>query len=134
MKERGIASKTAIILAFAVVGWAYCGALIGVGRQFFAMDTTLIIHAIGAPIGFAVVSWIYHKYFGFTRPMYTALIFIAVVIALDIFPVAIVFERSFAMFQSFIGTWLPWILIVASTWLVGIFASSNVKPGGSGTR
>jgi len=130
MQRRGIASKVAIILAFAIVGWAYCGALIGVGRQFFAMDTTLVIHAIGAPIGFAVVSWIYHRYFGFTRPIYTALIFVAVVVALDIFPVAIVFERSFAMFESFIGTWLPWILIVAATWLIGIFASNKANSGG----
>ncbi len=128
MKVRGIASKAAIIVAFAFVGWAYCGALIGVGRQFFTMDTTLIIHALGAPVGFAVVSWIYHSYFGFTRPIYTAFIFLAVVIALDIFPVAIVFEGSFAMFRSFMGTWLPWILIVASTWIVGVFTTTR---GGS---
>ena len=130
MKRRGIASKAAIIVAFAIVGWAYCGALIGVGRQFFSMDTTLIIHAIGAPVGFAVLSWIYHRYFGFTRPIHTALIFLAVVVALDIFPVAILFEKSFEMFRSFIGTWLPWILIVASTWVVGIATMRRTRVDG----
>jgi hypothetical protein len=134
MKERGIASKAAIILAFAVVGWAYCGALIGVGRQFFTMDTTLVIHAIGAPVGFAVLSWIYHRNFAFTRPMYTALIFLAVVIALDIFPVAIVFEKSFAMFRSVIGTWLPWALIVVSTWAVGLVTTRRAGSGSVGAN
>lgn len=134
MKERGVASKVAIILAFAIVGWAYCGALIGVGRQFFTMDTTLVIHAIGAPVGFAVLSWIYHRYFGFTRPIYTALMFLAVVVALDIFPVAIVFEQSFAMFRSVIGTWLPWVLIVASTWVVGVVTTRRTGPGSVGTN
>lgn len=127
MNTKGKASKVAIILAHAFVGWAYCGALVGVGRQFLAMDTTLIIHAIGAPVGFAVLSWIYHRYFGFTRPIQTAWMFLAVVVALDIFPVAIVFEKSFAMFQSFIGTWLPWILIFASTWVVGVFTTRRAQ-------
>ena len=88
------------------------------------MDTTLIIHALGAPVGFAVVSWIYHRYFGSTRPMHTAFIFLAAVVALDIFPVAIVFERSFDMFRSFMGTWLPWILIVASAWITGALTTT----------
>lgn len=132
MNERGIASKAAIIVAFAFVGWAYCGALIAVGRQFFSMDTTLIIHAIGAPVGFAVVSWIYHRYFGFTRPIQTAWMFLAVVVALDIFPVAIVFEGSFAMFRSFMGTWLPWLLIVASTWTVGVLTTTRDGSNRSG--
>jgi hypothetical protein len=41
-----------VILAHALVGWAYCGGIIGVGRQFLSIHTTLIVHAIGAPVGF----------------------------------------------------------------------------------
>jgi len=130
MKIKVIASKAAIILAFAIVGWAYCGALIGVGRLFFTMDTTLIIHAIGAPVGFAVLSWIYHRHIGFARPLHSALMFLAVVVALDIFPVAIVFEGSFAMFRSFMGTWLPWVLIFASTLLVGLLTPPRNRLNG----
>ena len=112
--------KTAIVSAFGVVGWAYCGALVGVGRQFLPIETTLIVHAIGAPIGFAVLSWIYHRRFGFTSPLATAAIFLGIVISLDVLLVAMIFERSFAMFSSFIGTWLPFLLIVCATYAVGV--------------
>ena len=45
-----------VVLAFGFVVWAFCGALIGVGRQFMSMGTTLIVHAIGAPVGAAAAS------------------------------------------------------------------------------
>lgn len=60
--------KTLIGLGFAVAVWTFCGALVGVGRQFLSMDTTLIVHAIGAPVGAAFFSWIYFRNFGFTTP------------------------------------------------------------------
>jgi hypothetical protein len=55
------AKSTTALGAFAVLGRAYCGALIGIGRQLFSMLTTLIVHAIGAPVGFAALSWLYHR-------------------------------------------------------------------------
>jgi hypothetical protein len=47
----------AVILGHADVGWAYYGALIGVGRQFLSIHTTLVVHAIGAPVGFELISF-----------------------------------------------------------------------------
>ena len=114
--------RAAILLAHAVVGWAWCGALTGVGRRFLSMEATLVLHAVGAPIGFAILSCIYHRYFGFTRPIVTALIFTLVVITLDVFVVAMIFERSFDMFRSPLGTWIPFALNFAATWGVGTFA------------
>ena len=111
--------QIAIAAGHALVGWAYCAALIGIGSQFMTMQATLIVHAIGAPLGFALVSWLYFAKFGFTRPLHTAGLFLAVVVGLDIFVVALFIEKSFAMFASPLGTWLPLGLIFTATYGVG---------------
>jgi hypothetical protein len=84
------------------------------------MDATLVVHAVGAPIGFALLSLLYFKRFGCTTPLETATAFLAVVIAMDAFLVAPVFERSYAMFASPLGTWIPFALIFAATYLTGV--------------
>lgn len=104
----------------AVIGWAYCGALIGVGRQFMIMDHTLVMHAMGAPLGFGVVSWLYHRWIRDSQPLTTAAVFLAVVVLLDVIVIALLVERSFAMFRSVLGTWLPFALIFVATYLVGL--------------
>ena len=48
--------KIVIVIGFSVAVWAFCGALVGIGRQYMSMDATLIVHAIGAPIGAAFFS------------------------------------------------------------------------------
>jgi len=111
--------------ALAIVGWAYCGALIGVGRRFLSMEATLVVHAVGAALGFAALSWLYHRRFPSARPVETAMLFLGVVIALDVFVVALLVERSFAMFQSLLGTWIPFVLIFASTTIAGRLARNE---------
>lgn len=111
-----------IILAHATVGWAFCGAIIGIGRHLFSIETTLVIHAIGAPLGFALISFFYFRAFGFTSPLWTAILFLAIVVGFDLFLVAPVFERSFAMFTSVVGTWLPFALIFLSIYVTGVCA------------
>ena len=39
-----------------------------------------------------------------------------VVMALDVFVVAPLFEGSYAMFRSVIGTWLPFAAIFLASW------------------
>lgn len=119
MTKPGKPKRAAVILAHAVVGWAYCGALVGAGRRFFSMPTTLALHAIGAPVGFALISLLYYRRYAFTSPMQTAAAFLGVVVALDLFLVGPVFEKSYAMFSSVLGTWIPFALIFAVTYLVG---------------
>jgi hypothetical protein len=43
------------------------------------------------------------------------------VIALDALVVAPLIERSYAMFRSFIGTWLPFAAIFLASWAAGIW-------------
>lgn len=112
--------KAVIILIHALIGFALCGATVGLGMSITTEFNALVIHAIVAPVIFAVLSWVYFRMFGYTTPLVTAVIFLAVVIVLDFFLVAVLILRSFDMFRSFIGTWLPYVLIFLSTWLTGI--------------
>lgn len=85
--------KVLIIIGFACAVWAFCGALIGVGRQLLSMDATLIVHAIGVPIGAALT--------------------------LDVLVVAMLIEKGVDMFRSPLGVWIPQALIFMATWMTG---------------
>jgi hypothetical protein len=114
--------KSIVILAHAFAGWALCGAIIGVGRRMTSLENTLIIHAIGAPIIFAAISLNYFRKFNYTNPLQTAVIFVSFVIFMDFFVIALMIEKSFDMFKSILGTWIPFILIMLSTYLTGIYS------------
>lgn len=111
--------KLAIILFHAFIGWVLCAATIYVGRSVTSMQTTLIIHVIAAPIYFVILSWIYFTRFNYTRPLQTALIFMGFIITGDFFVFALLINRSLAMFASLLGTWIPFALIFAFTYLTG---------------
>ena len=120
-------TEIAVIVLFGVVGWALCGAIMFIGMSVTSMQTTLIVHAVGAPIIFATISWIYYRRFAYTRPLTTAVVFLSIVILLDIFPVATVINQSFEMFTSLIGTWIPWALIFLSTYLTGMALQAQAR-------
>jgi hypothetical protein len=52
------AKKLLFILIFAFIGWALCGATMGIGMAFTSEGNALIIHAAAAPIIFGTLSWI----------------------------------------------------------------------------
>ncbi len=112
--------KIAIVLAHAFVGWFLCAATMGIGMAATTLSTTLIIHAIGAPIYFASVSIFYFKRYGYTRPLQTAIIFVSFVIVVDFFVVALLINKSLAMFKSALGTWIPFALIFISAFITGL--------------
>jgi len=109
-----------IILLHAFVLWALCGATIGIGRSLATMELTLLIHAIGAPIYAIIVSLVYYKKFNYTTSVQTASIFLLFVIVMDAGFVAPIVERSYDMFKSVLGTWLPFALITLSTYATGL--------------
>jgi len=111
--------KTLVILIHALVGWGLCGAVIGIGRQLWSMETTLAVHLVAAPMIFAFLSGIYFTKFRYTRPLPTAVYFTLFVMVMDAGLVAPFFEKSYAMFSSILGTWLPFMLIFVSTWMTG---------------
>lgn len=112
-------SEAGIALAHALVGWGLCGATMGISLAKTTVARALIIHAVAAPIIFALVSAIYFTSFGYTGALTTAGGFVAVVMVLDVVVVAMLIQREFVMFRSVLGTWLPFALIFASTYAVG---------------
>ncbi len=122
-------ARAAIIAGFAFAGWLVCGAAIGIGFAHMTEQRALILHAIVAPVAFVGLSWLYFTRFAYTSPLMTAASFLAIVVALDVFVVALLIERSFAMFENVLGTWLPFILIFAATWIVGVALGRKGQAG-----
>jgi hypothetical protein len=113
-------SQGLVILAHAFVGWLFCGAIMMIGLSIWPPLTAQVVHAVGAPIFFGLVSWVYFTRFNYTTPLQTAAIFMGFVIVVDFFLVALVINRSLEMFTSPLGTWIPFALIFASTYLTGM--------------
>jgi hypothetical protein len=125
MKSR----KLITVLLHAFVGWALCAATMTIGMATTSMQNTLIIHAIGAPVFFTIVSLIYFTKFNYTTPLQTAIIFVGFVITVDFFLVGLLINKSLEMFASLLGTWIPFVLIFTSTYLTGLYTvkSSQYK-------
>ena len=108
-----------IPLLFAFIGWAICAAIMAIGPTVTSMQNTLIVHAIGGPICFALLAYVYQKKFGHLSPLAVAAVFIGFVILVDLFLVAMLILKDFGMFASVAGTWLPFTLIFLASYIVG---------------
>jgi|GEM_PF-403508 len=125
LSETGGVRKAAVILSHALIGWALCGATMGLGLAVTTVQGAQIAHAVLAPAFFIPLSWFYHRRFGYTSPLATAALFLGVILCLDLLVVALLIVKSLDMFRSFLGTWLPLGLIFISTWLTGRAASGR---------
>jgi hypothetical protein len=92
----------------------------GIGMAVMSLETTLVVHAVLAPVFFAALSILYFKKFNYTTPLQTAIIFLLFVILVDFFVVALLINRSLVMFASPLGTWIPFGLIFISTYITGL--------------
>ena len=92
----------------------------GVAMKLTTLRAALIIHALAAPVIFTALSLSYFRRLGSLSPLRTAAAFLGVVAVMDVLVVALLIERSFEMFKSILGTWLPFLLIFASTWWTGL--------------
>lgn len=109
-----------VILSLGLLGWALCSAIMFAGMAVTDLHTTLVLHLVGAPIIFTIISIVYFKKFNYTSPLQTATLFVGIVVFLDVFLVALIINRSFDMFKSAIGTWVPFIFIFLSTYRTGM--------------
>ncbi len=114
-------TKLSIILVHAFVGWGLCGAIMGISMGVTSLENTLIIHAIGAPIIFVIISLIYFKKFNYTTPLQTAIAFVSFAVFMDVFVVSLLINKNFEMFASILGTWIPLALIFKSTYITGLY-------------
>ncbi|MEJ2007617.1 MAG: hypothetical protein P8Z30_05560 [Acidobacteriota bacterium] len=114
------AKSIGITLAYALAGWALCGLVMFAAMAVTTLPHALIGHALAAPVIFAAVSFIYFRRPGSWSPLTAAAAFVGVVMAMDLLVVALLIEKSFDMFKSLGGTWLPFLLIFVSTWMTGL--------------
>jgi hypothetical protein len=120
--------KVFVIFVHAFIGWALCTASMLIGMATMSIDNALIVHAIGAPIIFTLVSLVYFNRFNYTSPLSTALVFVSFVIVVDFFLIALVINRSLEMFTSLLGTWIPFALIFSSTYVTGLLVTRAPQP------
>jgi len=99
--------------------WSGCGAVMAVGRRLWTLDTTLRVHLVAAPVLAFLLSalheWLAPEFSSLLR----ATLMTGFVVILDALVVAPVFERSYAMFRSVIGTWLPLVAIFVASFAAG---------------
>ena len=112
--------RVAVAIAHGLMGWVLCGATMSVAMKLTTLRAALIIHALAAPVIFTALSLSYFRRLGSLSPLRTAAAFLGVVAVMDVLVVALLIERSFEMFKSILGTWLPFLLIFASTWWTGV--------------
>lgn len=112
-------TRVGIVVLHALVIWVLCGATMMIGPLFMSMERTLVVHGIGAPLFAAVVSAFYYRKWSLTTPAQTAAIVTGVIVALDALLVAPIFNQSYEMFSSVLGTWLPFVLIFGATYATG---------------
>lgn len=130
MGQLGLKQISAILF-LALLGWAACGAIMFIGMAVMDLQTTLILHAIGAPIIFSLISLFYFSKLNYTSPIRTATAFFFIVIIMDFFIVALLINRSFEMFLSPLGTWIPFAFIFLSTYLTGLWIKRQGREPGA---
>jgi hypothetical protein len=87
--------------------------------QSVSMPTVLIVHAIVAPIAFALLSWHFFRGHVDAPPLRTSPVMVGLVIGLDGLVVAPFIEHSYAMFANPLGTWIPFASIWLASFLTG---------------
>jgi hypothetical protein len=119
-----------VFLVHAFIGWLLCAAVMGVGMSILPLQNALLVHLFAAPLIFALVSLSFYKKAPSSPPILVAAGFTAFVMAMDFILVAWIIQKSFAMFGSFMGTWMPFAMIFVSSLMTG---RSMKKSGSSRT-
>ncbi len=110
------------LIGLALVLWGACGSVVAIGRRLWSIETTLRVHLIAAPIIAFLVAAVHRELAPEFDPLLRAAAITIIVALLDALVVAPLFERSYAMFRSVIGTWLPFASIFAAAWAGGVLA------------
>jgi hypothetical protein len=100
--------------------WGACGSLMAIGPRIWSLDTTLRVHLAAAPVIAFLVSAIHKLVAPEFNSVLRAVVLTALVIILDVALVAPIFQRSYAMFRSFVGNWIPFAAIFLASLAAGI--------------
>ena len=89
-------------------------------RRLWGLRIALYVHLGAAPALAFFVSAIHELIEPQFSPLLRAAVTTGLVITLDGVVVAPVFERSYEMFRSLIGTWVPFVLIFIASLSAGL--------------
>ncbi len=117
--------KVLYLLPFAAAGWALCGLIMKYSDEWFGMEAALTLHASFGPLAFVLVSLWYFRLEERLSPLYAALFCGAFVFVLDLVVVALAMGVGLSMFGSFVGFWLPLLLILLLVWATGHFVNEG---------
>ncbi len=120
--QPGFGKKLLVLSLHALPVWALCAAVMGVGMALLPPRTTLVIHAFAAPVFAAAAAYLYARRFGHVGPFAAAAFFLAFIVLVDFFLVALVILRSLDMFRSALGTWIPFAAIFVAALAAGTLA------------
>ncbi len=106
-------------LRWAIAGWVACGLVLAMGRAALGLEGALVLHLFAAPLIAAAITlflWTHPRHPGVLG---TAAALGGVAAFLDAVFVAPFLERSWAMFASPVGTWMPLALIFGASAATG---------------
>jgi len=104
----------ATLHAFAI--WTLSGALLIGLMMFTRMETAFAVRVITAPLIALIVSSAFFSKYEHARPLSVAIIFAGVVALLDAVILAGFIDRSPRLLLEPRATWLPYALILLTTW------------------
>lgn len=108
------------LFGLGLVLWGGCGAVIAMGQRVWILETTLWVHLIAAPILAFLIAAVHKLIAPEFDPRLRATVLTSLVVFLDVAVVAPIFERSYMMFRSLIGTWMPFAAIFLASLAAGI--------------
>jgi hypothetical protein len=109
------------LFGLAVVLWAACGTVMAVARRLWSLDTALKVHLGAAPVAAFLVATTHALVAPGFGLLLRATAITAFVVVLDAL-IAPIFEHSYAMFRSVIGTWAPFALIFFASLAAGLLS------------
>ena len=111
------------LVGLALLVWGACGAVMAIGRRLWGLQTALGVHLVAAPAIAFLLSIAHARLDPACGAVLRASVVTALIVALDALVVAPFFERSYEMFKSLIGTWIPFALIFIASWAAGLLMS-----------
>jgi hypothetical protein len=127
LQRSGVAVGPA--LRWAVAGWIACGLVFALARAVLGVEAAIVIHLLAAPVIGAAVTvllWNHPRHPGVAG---TAATLAGTAALLDAIVVAPFLERSFDMFSSVAGTWIPLALIFAASAATAAWLSRRKATG-----
>ena len=110
------------LFGLAVVLWVVCGTVMAVTRRLWGLDAALKVHLGVAPVAAFLVAATHVLVAPGFDLLLRATAITALVVVLDALIVAPIFEHSYAMFRSVIGTWAPFALIFLASLAAGLLS------------